>query len=307
MCSCYYLHNQQSSFVSVGRKIFICDPIWKATIFATYEDYKFLLFCQKIGGVDKVVTFMEHIFPFQLLKEGRLIEISLEKPTQAATTSEGVISTPGISPSVDLQQHSEGENFIPQQAPSPDAPANNQDHPVLPLTDFGPPRGEEQLRKSTRPVKEPIWIHDYICRGTSTKHLTKAASRYPLEEYLSHQALLASSQIYLSKFIATKEPLSYEEAMTKPRWIEAMDQELNALKKNGTWSLVDLPKGKVPIRCKWVFKIKYKESGEIERFKARLVTKGYDQIEGLDYQETFSPVVKMVTVRVVLALAAAHN
>ena len=82
-----------------------------------------------------------------------------------------------------------------------------------------------------------------------------------------------------------------------------MQAETSALESNKTWQVVSLPPHKKAIGCKWIFKIKYHSSGEIDRFKARLVAKRFNQREGLDYQETFSPVVKMVTVRSVFSLA----
>lgn len=78
------------------------------------------------------------------------------------------------------------------------------------------------------------------------------------------------------------------------------------MEENNTWEIVDPPVGKQP-GSKWVYKIKHKANGEVDKFKARLVVKGYTQQEGLDYHETFYPVAKMVTVRTVISVAASKD
>ena len=86
-----------------------------------------------------------------------------------------------------------------------------------------------------------------------------------------------------------------------------MQVEIDALQENHIWVITPLPLGKVPIVCKLVFKIKLKPDGPIERYNARLVDKGYTQTEGIDFYETFSPIVKFTTIRTLLALAAVQG
>ena len=107
----------------------------------------------------------------------------------------------------------------------------------------------------------------------------------------------------MSIFVST-EPTSYAEASHHDCWLKAMQVELHALQMNNTWTLTT---HKTAIGCRWVYKIKYKADGSIKQYKARLVTKGYMQMEGLDFLDTFSPVAKLTTVRFLLALAALNG
>lgn len=86
------------------------------------------------------------------------------------------------------------------------------------------------------------------------------------------------------------------EALSQEPWRDALIEEMNALEKNGTWKLVELPKGKSTVGCKWVFTVKLKPDGTVDRYKACLVAKGYTETYGIDYQETFTLVVKMNSV-----------
>ena len=99
-------------------------------------------------------------------------------------------------------------------------------------------------------------------------------------------------------------PKGVEEALRDPGWKSAMDEEMHALEKNYTWEFVSLPRGKRVIGCRWVCTPKFKANGTSERLKARLVAKGYAQSYGVDYFETFAPVTKFNTIRVLIALAA---
>ena len=105
----------------------------------------------------------------------------------------------------------------------------------------------------------------------------------------------------------SNDPTSYNEAINSDQsseWNKAMIDELDSMKKNDVWDLVELPNGAKPVGCKWVFKTKLDPNGNVERFKARLVAKGFTQKEGIDYQETFSPVSRKDSLRIVMALVA---
>ena len=102
-------------------------------------------------------------------------------------------------------------------------------------------------------------------------------------------------------------PRHIHEALDDPNWKVAVMDEMNALKRSGTWELMDLPKEKRTVGCKWVFTVKCKANRSIERYKARLVAKGFTQTYGIDYQETFAPVAKINSIKILLSLAVNFN
>ena len=112
------------------------------------------------------------------------------------------------------------------------------------------------------------------------------------------------ANIYHTCNVAVVEPASFDEAVKAEGWQKAMKEELSMIEKNKTWQLVARPKNKKVIGVKWVYRTKLNPDGSINKLKARLVVKGYAQQEGVDYSDTFAPVARHDTVRLLLALAA---
>ena len=106
------------------------------------------------------------------------------------------------------------------------------------------------------------------------------------------------------------EPSTFERALNRPDaslWMTAMQEEMEALHRNKTWELVPLPQGRKAIGNKWVYKIKRDGNDQVERYRARLVAKGYASKEDIDFNEIFSPVIRLTTIRVVLAMCATFD
>lgn len=126
--------------------------------------------------------------------------------------------------------------------------------------------------------------------------------RRPVERY---DASVAHYSLNAETFIQN-DPVSISGAQQRHdwnNWKDAIDAEYKALTKNGTWILCDLPPGRNPISCKWTFKLKRKANGDVDKYKARLVARGFTQEKGFDYSETYSPTAKLTTFRVLMATA----
>lgn len=115
------------------------------------------------------------------------------------------------------------------------------------------------------------------------------------------------SDIYGRCNVAVCEPASYEEARKNERWIAALKEELFMIEKNKTWILVKRPKNRRVVGVKWVYRTKLNADGSVNKNKARLVVKGYSQVSGVDYSDTYAPVARLGTIRLLLAVAAQMN
>ncbi|GKV50103.1 hypothetical protein SLEP1_g56818 [Rubroshorea leprosula] len=157
--------------------------------------------------------------------------------------------------------------------------------------------------------RKPTYLIDYILNGVQTNTNTSSTSgtRYSISHFITYDKFSPTHRFFLAAISTKDEPKSFSEAIQDPKWRQAMKAKIDALEKNNTWTLEMLPLDKRPTGCKWVYKIKYNADGTIERYKAHLVAKGFTQVEGIDYHDTFAPVAKLVTVRCLLAITAACN
>ncbi|WZZ85883.1 hypothetical protein YC2023_114462 [Brassica napus] len=164
--------------------------------------------------------------------------------------------------------------------------ATDTEHPV---DDLEPTHAEEaseqpatqDARRSTRQTSKPSYLEDYI--------------------------LLAELECELLLLSINDEPASWHEAKGSKKWTNAYQDEIDSINKNNTWILVDKPTGVKIIGLKWVFKVKRNADGSINKFKARLVSKGYVQEHGIDFDEVFAPVARLETIRLLIGLSAANK
>jgi hypothetical protein len=137
----------------------------------------------------------------------------------------------------------------------------------------------EAVRRSTRPHFHPTYLHDYV-------------------------AHLDSVQAFAHLVHVSDEPLTFQDVATDPLWVQAIAEEMESLSRNQTWTIVDPPPGYRPIAVKRVYKLKSGPTGSATRYKARLVARKDMQKAGIDYKDTFAPVVKWDSLRNIVSLAA---
>lgn len=196
--------------------------------------------------------------------------------------------TPSISSSSHLSIDTTQPSIVPcVPCPSPTQPTSSTAKPILPTHAPTPSFRGPGLAISTHPMTTRA--KDGIIKKKSL-----LSTKHPLPN-----GLIAT--------LESLEPTSYTQANKLAEWRHAMDHEFSSLQRCGTWSLVSYKPHMNIVWCKWVYRIKKNYDGSIQRYKACLVAKGFHQQPGIDFFETFSPVVKQATIRVVLSIAIHFN
>ena len=180
-------------------------------------------------------------------------------------------------------------------------PATSDDEPTTPVSESPRLPSVPSAPRKRQSVRKRKAVEKYTAGSSG---LGSAESEGVTEKDID-EAYLNSVELFISAY-SSGEPTSFQEAINSPerdKWIAAMKEEFDSLGKHGTMELVPRPEGRKTITCKWVYRIKYDANGNVVRHKARLVARGYSQIHGLDYTETFAPVTRLETLRLLFALA----
>lgn len=256
------------------------------------KGYMIYLLESKTVIVSRNVVFKENIFPFA------------QQPASLGTENHYLdFMIPGTVPD---QTFSDIQMPVPEETPTvteslPDSTSDFSTNDEL-LQQVQNPEIEEASnpqRRSTRSRLSPQWTKDYVCNSLTSHHL--------IDKVVSYDKCSTAHQQFAFSISAIKEPTTYRQASKDSKWVEAMQNEIDALELNNTWILSELPQNKTLVDCKWVYKVKFRSDGSVERYKARLVARCFTQVEGLDYHDTFALVAKMTTVRFLLAVAASSN
>ncbi|KAE8733140.1 hypothetical protein F3Y22_tig00001478pilonHSYRG00086 [Hibiscus syriacus] len=169
----------------------------------------------------------------------------------------------------------------------------------------------------TKPRDKGVQFHEYsfpfhspelsssVSAPMSLTLVSSRSSNVHVDHVIRRSSRVSKPPLWLNNSIV--KPTSYSDAIKDPLWVTVTQEEIQALELNNTWCVVPLPPGKVPIGCKWMYKVKFRSNGEVECYKTHLVAKGYNQREGVDFVETFLSIAKLVTVRTVLVLTSLQH
>ncbi|GJW41912.1 retrovirus-related pol polyprotein from transposon TNT 1-94 [Tanacetum coccineum] len=196
---------------------------------------------------------------------------------------------------------------VDQDAPSPNVAHMNND----PF--FGIPIPENNFETSS---SSDVISTIVQTAALNSENVTKWTKDHPLDNIISELERPISTRLqlheqalfcYYDAFLTSVEPKNHKDALTQACWIEAMQEELNEFKRLEVWELVPRLDKVIVITLKWIYKVKLDELGGILKNKARLVTRGYRQIEGIGFEESFAPVARLDAIRIFLAYAAHMN
>uniref|UniRef100_A0A2N9HL42 Integrase catalytic domain-containing protein n=1 Tax=Fagus sylvatica TaxID=28930 RepID=A0A2N9HL42_FAGSY len=225
---------------------------------------------------------------------------------QGRQLQESMLSAPVIPTHVPFAPPTSPISIVPPVPPISQVYVRrrNQDVPLvpppppvefsLPLPPSASPSVDSPPPQSTSDLDLPIAIRKG--KRTCTEH--------PISNCVSFDHLSPSFKAFSLSLSSLVVPKSYREALSHPGWRKAMEEEMHALELNHTWDLIPKPAGTSIVGCRWVFTVKQNPDGTVDRLKARLVAKGFTQTYGLDYTETFSPVAKLNSIRIIISLAA---
>ncbi|KAG6676363.1 hypothetical protein I3842_15G147500 [Carya illinoinensis] len=283
------------------------DPRARKCLFLGYpygvKGYKLLDLTTQQIFLSRDIVFHEQIFPLKRTNDPHLFfpfPHSKQDPSQSHVNLPNPTSqNPLILDTSALFDQTNTESFNHNTSPPPVTPTIAPSPSPPPITPTIAPSPSTPLRRSTRTRTAPAYLKDFHCNALlphQSASMSKAPESsfipglnisFPLSSVLSYSSLSPSFHAFTTSLSINTEPTTYNQAIKQPIWREAMQQELIALELNNTWSIVDLPHGKKPIACKWLYRYKFKADGSIERAKARLVAKGFTNVKELIFMTLF--------------------
>ena len=253
------------------------------------KGYKILNLDKRTALYSRDVHFVETVFPYQSHTSSHseqshpLFPSSIYVPVSEETTCVPVLTS----------DESDSTPLSSESTSVPSRPVRTKQLPSKFKDFIGLPKTHAIL-----PIDSP---------SLSSGKNSSSSVTYPIQNHLTYSNFSPKYQAYLSEVSKTAMPYTFKQTAPHPHWFQAMKAEIQAMEDNDTWDLVPTPSDQHVVDCRWLFKVKYNPDGSVERYKARLVARGFTQTHGIDYFDTYAPVAKMITVRLVLALAAFNH